>query len=739
MSNPPHDDRDQRPASDAGAGPGARPFATRQIGAELETLRRELVACGRELQTARPFRGGSFVDDMLRLLARVTCRVAVIGQVKSGKSTFINGLVRSPGLLPTDVNPWTTAVTHLHFGRSDAPPNVAAEFTFFDSDEWDRLARGGGHIRELTQRLVPGFEAELLQKHVDAMRRRSEDRLGATLRTLLGKKHVFPNITTEVLERYVCSGLPSTGSEHKGIYSDIVKAADLYFASNDFGFPTTIIDTPGTNDPFLVRDEITRRALESADIYIVVLTARQALSSADVALLRILRGLHKERIAVFVNRIDELGDLVSDVRPIVEHVQAGLRREFPTSEIPVVAGSALWAEIAVRGSAAELNRTLTPQVEAYAGLLAKSGAARALAEAKGSALERDETLILCSGLSPLCEVLARLTLDSHTGRVLTQISRSFSELGRVGQNAARHEVDVLEDEEKSGASLGQQGEIELRAVDAEVKENERLTVTLQSLLTDLQNRTDDLIDNQCARMVEVLRDVVQGFSEAECENLRQALAEGHRARTWRCDATTLRQNLEECFIKAYREAEQEIVRLESHIFPKLKQLLGRYRPQWRPPDEFGNDGGAADLPLLSALSKVVALDLGEPWWKHWWTRDRSTEGQVSELDGLIRREFYPIVDELVEAARAHLKLRQASTVQEANMVYLGLVELLKQQSRARLERTRALISGGDASRNPEMQRGRDVRTAELKNQIAKMEQLVRRLESIEQAWAEKIG
>lgn len=740
MSNPPHDFRVQQPASDAGAESGARLFATRQIGAALEILRRELVACGRELQTARPFRGGSFVDDMLRVLARLTCRIAVIGQVKAGKSTFINGLVRNPRLLPTDVNPWTTAVTHLHFARGDAPPNVAAEFTFFDSNEWERLARGGGHIRELTQRLVPGFEAELLHKHVDAMRRRSEERLGTTLRTLLGKKHAFPSISTEVLERYVCSGLPSTGSEHKGIYSDIVKAADLYFSSNDFGFPTTIIDTPGTNDPFLVRDEITRRALESADIYIVVLTARQALSSADVALLRILRGLHKERIAVFVNRVDELGDLVRDVPAIVEHVQAGLHREFPTSEIPVVAGSALWAEIAMRGSAADVDRVLSGKVEAYADLLAHGASTRrSSGDRKASAQERLETLLLCSGLSPLCEVLARLTLDSHTGRVLTQVSRSFSELGRAGQNAARHEVEVLETEEKSGASLGKQGEMELRAVDAEVKENERLTITLQGLLSDLQSRTDQLIDSHCTGMVEILRDVVQGFSEAECENLRHALADGHRGRVWRSDATTLRQSLEEYFVKSYREAEQEIGKLESHIFPKLKQLLGRYRAQWRSPDEFGSEGSAAELPLLSALSKVVALDLGEPWWKHWWTRDRTAEGQIAELDSLIRREFYPIVDELAEAARAHLKVRQASTVQEANMVYLGLVELLKEQSRARLERTRALISGGDLPHSPELQRSRDVRTAELKNQIAKMDLLVRRLEGIEQGWAEKVG
>jgi signal recognition particle receptor subunit beta len=732
VSNPSLDFGVAHPALASGADTGGRLFATRQIGAELEIMRRELVACGRELQAARPFRGGSFVDDMLRLLAKLTCRIAVIGQVKAGKSTFINGLVRSPGLLPTDVNPWTTAVTHLHFARADAPPNVAAEFTFFDSNEWERLARGGGHIRELTQRLVPGFEPELLQKHVEAMRRRSEERLGATLRTLLGKKHAFPSITTEVLERYVCSGLPNTGSEHKGVYSDVVKAADLYFSSNDFGFPTTIIDTPGTNDPFLVRDEITRRALESADIYIVVLTARQALSSADVALLRILRGLHKERITVFINRIDELGDLVRDVPAIVKHVRAGLQREFPTSEIPVVAGSAYWAEVAIRGDAAEVDRVLTGKVEAYAKLLAEDGRTPA-------AQERVEKLFLCSGLSPLCEVLARLTLDSHTGRVLTQISRSFSELARVGQNAATHEVEVLETEGKTGVSLGNQGEMELRAVDAEVKENERLTITLQSLLTDLQVRTDQLIEDQCTKMAEILRDVVQGFSEVECENLRNALAEGHRGRVWRSDSTILRQSLEEEFVKSYREAEQEIAKLESHVFPKLKQLLARYRPDWRALDETGAETNPAELPLISALSKVVALDLGEPWWKHWWTRDRNVESQLAELDGLIRREFYPIVDELAESARTHLKVRQANSLQEANMVFMGLVELLKEQSRARLERTRALITGGDPARNPELQRSRDARTAELKDQIARMDHLVRRLESVEQAWAEKIG
>jgi hypothetical protein len=415
----------------------------------------------------------------------------------------------------------------------------------------------------------------------------------------------------------------------------------------------------------------------------------------------------------------------------VKHVQAGLQREFPTSDIPVVAGSAIWAETAIRGGAPEVDRALTPKVEAYAKLLAADGRVPA-------AQNPVETLFLSSGLSPLCEVLARLTLDSHTGRVLTQISRSFSELARVGQNAANHEVEMLETEGTWAPTRGNPGEMELRAVDAAVTENARLTVTLQGLLTDLQIRTDALIEDQCTKMAELLRDVVQGFSEVECENMRNALAEGHRGRVWRCDATLLRQSLEEEFVKSYREAEQEIGKLESHVFPKLKQLLARYRPDWRALDDVVAEGSSADLPSLSALSKVVALDLGEPWWKHWWTRDRNFEGQVTELDGLIRREFYPIVDELAQAARAHLKVRQANSLQEANLVFVGLVELLKEQSRARLERTRALITG-EATHNPELQRTRDARTTELKSQITKMDLLVRRLESIEQAWAEKIG
>ena len=288
-------------------------------------------------------------QDGQQVLADLVRRIAVIGQVKAGKSSFVNALIGQPGLLPADVNPWTTAVTNLHFNCPNAPEGVAAVFKFFDHDEWTKIAEGGGRIRELTERLVPGFTPGVLSRHLDAMRRRAESRLGKEFPKLLGTTHTFPRFDHDILERYVCAGLDDEATkpdDGPGQYSDITKTADLYFKSNAFGFPTILIDTPGTNDPFLVRDEITRRSLDGADFHIVVLTAQQPLSTADVTLFRMLRGLHKERIVVFINRIDQLTNLPADALAVAERVRDGLRAEFPDVDVPIVLGSPRRLELA---------------------------------------------------------------------------------------------------------------------------------------------------------------------------------------------------------------------------------------------------------------------------------------------------------------------------------------------------------------------------------------------------------
>jgi signal recognition particle receptor subunit beta len=718
-------------------------FTKHSIGVELDLFRRELTRCGQDLRSSQPSGSDSFIDETLQLLGRLACKIAVIGQVKAGKSSFINAFVRRPGLLPTDVNPWTTAVTQLHFGRGDAPPNVAAVFSFFDANEWQRLAEGGGQLRDLTKRLVPGFEAELLQAHVDSMRRRSEGRLGATLGELLGQRHSYAALSPQLLERYVCAGtegLASVDHDQKGYYSDVVKTADLYFDACDFAFPTTILDTPGTNDPFLVRDEITRGALESADVYIVVLTARQALSSADVALLRILRGLHKHRIAVFINRIDELGDVIRDTPQIIQHVRAGLRREFPDAEIPIVAGSAHWAGLAIAGGEAEIKRALTPKNAAYiAQLAARSGANPALATPldKESKDQLSQALLLSSGLPALSDVLEGLTLRSHAGQVLKQIKASFSELVHVNSNAARHELDGLATEARLAVTGRQQGEEELRLIAAEIEDNNRLTAALHSLLIDLQARTDQVISDRCDSMNELLRDVLQGYAEMECQNLRQAAAAGQRNRVWRCPTASLRRDLEECFVRLHKTAESEIGGLETGIFPRLRDMLREAHPQWTDQADKLDRASLPSAPSLKALGTVVALDLEEPWWKRWLSGRHTVDEQVYQLDCLIVREFGPIIDSLIASSRTQLKAQQSAALDKATKIYLGLVEIFQEQSTAQLRRMRVLISARDALQQDELRGKRDIREAELKRQLSITEEVRARLSAIDQRWGER--
>ena len=699
-----------------------------QVGSELEAWRTGLIACGRELQSRRAFRGSSFIDDALGLLDRLTCRIGLIGQVKAGKSSLTNALACKPDMLPTDVNPFTTVVTNLHFGRTDVPADVAAEFTFFQANEWEQLTAGVRHIRELTVRLVPGFDAEQLHKQVDALRRRSEQRLGPALATLLGQKHTFSSLSGELLKRYVSSNLSGTGTEEEEAYSDIVKAADLYFASSDFGFPTTIIDTPGTNDPFLVRDEIARRALESAHVHIVVLTSRQAMSSADVALLRVLQGLRKNRIAVFINRIDELGNIARDVPVVVQHVRDGLRRELPTLEAPVVAGSAYWANAALRGSQADVERAWSKNAKEYAQHL-NPGAGDGAHHDGGEQMA--QTLLLCSGLPKLLDVVADLILGSHAGRVLRRISQSFVELANVSQNIARQELAVIEAEIQSGDDPTKRGEDELRAVDAEAKEHERLTQVLESVLTDMKERSALTIQDQCSRISSALHEVVRRFSEVEGRNMCAALSEG-RGGVWRCDPAPLQRQLEERLVGTHQEAEEELAKLEADIFPHLRELLRSYGPQWAKTGT-GDDNlsGSFELPLLSQLGiPSISMDLGEPRRKRWWRRSRDGRKQMAELAGLIEAEWRTITDKLVETARAHLEVRQSSVVREASHVYAGVVAVFKEQNRVRLERARALIDREEQPDRSELEHSRNLKMAELKAEIADLDRLADRLDKI---------
>jgi len=322
------------------------------VGARLADAKGEAVEAARKLAPLVDNETAESLRSTIEKLESSVCRIAVVGQMKAGKSSLINVLVEQAELLPADINPWTTVITRLNFA-APGKPTSGASFRFFTREEWRRLA-AGGRTRELTERIFPDFNWDSLQDQLEIMRKRAERKLGPRLETLLGAEQSYATLTPGLLNRYIGAGHPEGAGgtpASEGEFSDITKIADVFFDQGAFSYPTILIDTPGVNDPFLVRDEVTRQSLQAADICVVVVTARQPLSNADLGLLRLLRSLDKNRLILFLNRVDEIDGSEDVLRAISHRVSAILQQEFPSARIPVVIGSALWARQALAADA----------------------------------------------------------------------------------------------------------------------------------------------------------------------------------------------------------------------------------------------------------------------------------------------------------------------------------------------------------------------------------------------------
>ena len=265
-------------------------------------------------------------------------RVALIGQVKAGKTALANALIGRREFLPSDVNPWTSVVTSVHLNRP-APGGHRAVFRFFDTSDWDDLVTRGGRLGELAKRAGTESDQAELEGQVEALKRHAEERLGRNFGLLLGQSHRFAECTEALVRRYVCQGDPEE-SETEGRFADLTKSADLFLDAPDYVVPITIEDTPGVNDPFLMRERMTLDTLGRASVCVLVLSAYQALTNMDVGLLKALATLDAEDVIIFVNRVDELESPAAEVPAIEASIRSILAHRGFGTDIDIVFGSA---------------------------------------------------------------------------------------------------------------------------------------------------------------------------------------------------------------------------------------------------------------------------------------------------------------------------------------------------------------------------------------------------------------
>jgi signal recognition particle receptor subunit beta len=692
------------------------------IGAPLERARLRIAALLSDLDGMLGEHATPLLQEARRQIEQRACRIAVIGQIKAGKTTFINTLIGQPGLLPTDINPWTAVVSALHFGTGRTPPEHAAVFQLFSVDEWKQIAKGGGRLRELTERLVPGFQPDLLRAQLEVMRGRSERRLGTKFEKLLGQSHRFKEITPELLADYISAGDPNLESGAEGErrnYSDITRSADLHFDDSPFAFPITLIDTPGTNDPFLVRDEITRRSLENPDIYVFVLSALQPLSAADIAMMRLLNGLHKDRIIVFINRVDQLANPAVDATIVKRLVKKRLRLEFPNLHIPVITGSA-WL--------GGLERPATPSLgdgasfSAHAASTASSFPGLAGHAAPG----------LSTGMAEIADAITHMMCNSTIAVLQQQIASCLLELVRsdlAGVSAQAQQMQALFAAERT----------EITALQKKIDEEEKSLAAfearahaLRASFEEMQAHFDRTVESGQNIMRSELRSIVRDFALSSADRLAVAIENGVSTKSWRCNVTPLRSDLETAYLAAFEDLAKDVLRVEQFLYPHLQVIVTNLLPGYR-----GTAIEAPEAPLsaslsLAALSDRVTMDLDTHWWTHWIRARRSAREHGNQLRILIENDFLPIVEQLVGDAVDSLRERVGYTMQRANAITSGLLSGVEQRRQNLTVQAAPLKGTGDAQSAARREREQ---TARIQKCLERQATLIASCEELENVLA----
>ncbi len=591
-----------------------------EFSAHLRPLQ-DALQCATDLGTIDTIKAAA---KLSRQLVKFEPSITMIGQIKSGKTTLVNAMIGWPDLLPADVNPWTSVVTSLHLTPCALSPPTRAKFRFFDTNEWDRLVKGGGRIGELADRAGADDELATIMEQARKMREKAKARLGRKFELLLGNEQSYGYFDKPLVARYVCLGdddmEQGTAGKAQGYFADITKSADLYMQQRAFPVNLCIRDTPGVNDTFMVREQITIKAIRDSRICVVVLSAHQALSSTDLALIRLISNVKSREVIIFVNRIDELSDPGKQVPQIRKSIDRTLRDHQGPADATVIFGSALWAHTAATGSLSKLPKASQEALFNWAETTQVADLHQG--DAHGFVWE-------LSGVPALFSAISNRIVEGEGRDMAKRIAVSTGNL----LNGI-----IVNDNLDAKASVGNAqismppDEIENRLNMIHKSRTDALRQALDQQVDSLRERAERSHHSFLARATDALAKHLEMYGENS---------------PWSYDPAGLRILLNSAYkgfgIKmqaAYDKAAQGVVADLRALFGEALQLDASLFEPGIPP--------APHVPPPVGIGQTIALDLRGSWWKGWWNRRQGYDAQAQRFHDLIKAETEGLVMELVK-------------------------------------------------------------------------------------------
>ncbi|WP_161470963.1 dynamin family protein [Tropicimonas marinistellae] len=571
-------------------------------------------------------------------LRRAEPSVTMIGQVKSGKTSLVNAMIGCPDLLPADVNPWTSVVTSIHLSSRPLVDSARAVFRFFEEDEWKRLMQGGGRLGELAGRAGADDDLAKVAAQLETMRTKSLYRLGDKFELLMGQEHKYGFLDAELVERYVCLGddfeTDHDTSTTRGRFADITKSADLYMYRPEYPVDLCIRDTPGVNDTFMMREQITMRAIRESRSCVVVLSAHQAMSSVDLALIRLIANIPSRSVVIFVNRIDELADPGGQANTIAESIRQTIKDHHGPEDAQIIFGSAYWANHALRRNVSNMDPESTQALINWA-------------EAETGEMPEDP-----SG-----------ELSSADVWELSGIPKLFEALSsRVSDTVGREVSDYVA---RSALNLASSLETSAQLVEGPPRDSNVVPLNRKALPAELdriEERCKQRIADDFAKIVPEFHERLDranvGFVDRATSALIKHLETYGELSVWTYDPTGLRILLRTAFQVFSRRSTAAIRKVYDE---GAKEVCDLYlRGFGMDPDSFSIEPPAVPvLPPPVFLGQTIALDMNAGWWKRWWRSRRGYRAYAADFGDLIKSE--------TDAMVATLKSDYGSATQEAAM------------------------------------------------------------------------
>ena len=230
------------------------------------------------------FLGDKDVQKIDELLNNDKIKIAIIGQMKAGKSTFIDSLIFKDTFLPTAATPMTAALSKIEYGDRDS-----YEVTFFNNKEFEDMEKENDEV----------FKDSIAKAKS----------LGGELYRLLG--------TTKTIA-------PSEFKEYVGAngrYTPIVKMLTIK-TPNEILKEAIVVDTPGFNDPVKSRDEIAFKFIDEADFIILFLSATRPFDSTDREIIvdKLSKG-PMGKLLLVINKADALLEEYGTFDNVKEYVE----------------------------------------------------------------------------------------------------------------------------------------------------------------------------------------------------------------------------------------------------------------------------------------------------------------------------------------------------------------------------------------------------------------------------------